>query len=85
MTIKRSKIAVVFTHGIGGQIPMGTLDEFVAAARVNNSAAQYPAPADERPEDIWFKPDPTTNSLELRRVTTVVAAGGRPRREGAAR
>ena len=65
------KVAIVVTHGMGEQIPMETLRGFVEAAWVTNKAAQWPAtPADEKAEDIWFMPDGTAGSLELRRITT---------------
>src|SRR5438552_7982135 len=67
---RRKKIAVVVTHGMGEQIPMETLRGFVEAAWVTDSGAHWPSPPDERPEDIWIKPDDVTGSLELRRITT---------------
>jgi hypothetical protein len=66
----RKKIAVLITHGIGEQIPMETLTAFVQAAWVANTDAQWVSPPDERPEEIWFKPDPVAGSHELRRITT---------------
>src|SRR5262249_16376278 len=35
-----------------------------------NTDAQWRSPSDENPADIWFKPDVTAGSFELRRVTT---------------
>ena len=70
MADARKKIAVVLTHGIGEQIPMETLRGFVDAAWVANTDAQWRSPSDENPADIWFKPDVTAGSFELRRVTT---------------
>jgi hypothetical protein len=66
----RKKIAVVVTHGMGEQIPMETLRGFVEAAWVTDTGVQWPSPPDERPEDVWIKPDAVTGSLELRRITT---------------
>jgi hypothetical protein len=66
----RKKIAVVVTHGIGEQIPMATLRGFVDTAWVTDANVHWRAPADERPGDIWIKPDAATGSLELRRITT---------------
>ena len=66
----RKKIAVLITHGIGEQIPMETLTAFVKAAWVTNTEAQWVPPPDEKPEEIWFKPDPIAGSHELRRITT---------------
>jgi hypothetical protein len=68
---KRKKIAVVVTHGMGEQIPMETLRNFVEAAWVTNKDAHWPkTPSDENSADIWFTPDPAAGSLELRRITT---------------
>jgi len=66
----RKKIAVLITHGMGEQIPMETLTAFVKAAWVTNTEAQWVPPPDEKPEEIWFKPDPIAGSHELRRITT---------------
>jgi hypothetical protein len=66
----RKKIAVLITHGMGEQIPMETLTAFVQAAWVTNTNAQWVSPPDEKPEEIWFKPDPVAGSHELRRITT---------------
>ena len=65
----RKKIAVLITHGIGEQIPMETLTAFVKTAWVINTEAQW-VPPPEKPEEIWFKPDPIAGSHELRRITT---------------
>ena len=70
MPESRKKIAVVLTHGMGEQIPMETLRGFVDAAWVANKDAQWRSPPDENPADIWFKPDVTAGSFELRRITT---------------
>jgi hypothetical protein len=64
------KIAVVLTHGIGEQIPMETIDNFVRAAWVIDNKVQWTPPPDENGSDIWFKPDQVTGSRELRRITT---------------
>ena len=66
----RKKIAVLITHGMGEQIPMETLTAFVKAPWVINTEAQWVPPPDEKPEEIWFKPDPIAGSHELRRITT---------------
>jgi hypothetical protein len=66
----RKKIAVLIAHGMGEQIPMETLTAFVQAAWVTNTDAQWVSPPDEKPEEIWFKPDPVAGSQELRRITT---------------
>lgn len=70
MVGKRKKVAVVVTHGMGEQIPMETLRAFVEATWVTDSSVHWPSPPDEKPEDIWIKPDVVTGSLELRRITT---------------
>ena len=64
------KTAVVIAHGMGEQVPMETLRGFVDAVWVTDSTVHWAAPPDERPEDIWTKPDDITGSLELRRITT---------------
>jgi hypothetical protein len=67
----RKKVAIVVTHGMGEQIPMETLRNFVEAAWVTNKPAQWTGTPDgENPADIWFTPDPAAGSLELRRITT---------------
>jgi hypothetical protein len=69
MAGKRKKIAVIITHGMGEQIPMETLRDFVDTAWVTDRDVQQ-ARSDENPADIWIKPDAVTGSLELRRITT---------------
>lgn len=62
----RGHQAVVLIHGIGNQRPMDTLRSFVDAAWDKSAENLYPG---SRPL-IWSKPDLTSDSYELRRLTT---------------
>jgi hypothetical protein len=62
------KQAVVVIHGMGEQIPMGTISNFVRAAWESDKAAGHDKI--RAPMEVWSKPDNKTGSLELRRITT---------------
>jgi hypothetical protein len=60
--------AVVVIHGMGEQIPMDTIKDFVHAVWQKDhviTANNLP-----NPTEVWSKPDARTGSLELRRITT---------------
>jgi hypothetical protein len=60
--------AVVVIHGMGEQIPMDTIKDFVDAVWQKDdviTAHKLPYPT-----EVWSKPDARTGSLELRRITT---------------
>jgi len=60
--------AVVLVHGMGEQIPMDTITEFVRAVwRKDDAITANNLP---NPTEVWSKPDARTGSLELRRITT---------------
>jgi len=58
--------AVVIIHGVGEQVPMDTLREFVKTVWLTD--AQACAPSDL--PRAWSKPDETSGDFELRRITT---------------
>jgi hypothetical protein len=65
-----AKQAIVVIHGIGEQVPMETLRDFVHGVwqtddNIAPKKAEHP-----RPLEVWSKPDERTGSLELRRITT---------------
>jgi hypothetical protein len=60
--------AVVVIHGMGEQIPMDTIKDFVDAVWQKDDAIT--AHGLPRPTEVWSKPDARTGSLELRRITT---------------
>ena len=62
------KQAVVVIHGMGEQIPMGTIKDFVRAAWTEDEAVWQNGMPHQN--EIWSKPDLKTGSLELRRLTT---------------
>lgn len=77
------KQAVVLVHGMGDQVPMGTLRGFVETMWVQNPnivARESDDPAKSNP--VWWKPDPRTGSYELSRVTTRVGYGAGTESEG---
>jgi hypothetical protein len=60
--------AVVLIHGMGEQIPMDTIKDFVDAVwRKDDAITPCGLP---HPTEVWSKPDVRTGSLELRRITT---------------
>src|SRR5208337_1287846 len=60
--------AVVVIHGMGEQIPMDTIKEFVRSVWQQDKEITKNGLPD--PTEVWSKPDPRTGSLELRRITT---------------
>ncbi|MBY3101149.1 hypothetical protein HFO69_26135 [Rhizobium laguerreae] len=64
--------AIVLVHGMGEQIPMDTIKGF---ARTVWRELPWSTKSEDANE-IWSKPDPTTGSLELRRLTTRKSAEG---------
>jgi hypothetical protein len=68
--------AVVVIHGMGEQIPMDMLKDFVASVWQKDdtiTANRLP-----HPTEVWSKPDARTGSLELRRITTRESIASRP-------
>ena len=76
--------AVIIIHGMGEQIPMGTLKGFVDAVWTTDQehldlAKPDPNTGEPRVDGVsenaaWFKPDEASNSFELRRITTEKSA-----------
>jgi hypothetical protein len=64
------KQAIVVIHGIGEQIPMGTLRAFVRGVWETDASLTLAGGAGVNPQEVWSKPDHRTGSLELRRITT---------------
>ncbi len=73
----KNKQAVVIIHGIGEQVPMETLQDFVDAAwskddtlirRDRRDGNTGHKPRTSNP--VWTKPDKRNRSFELRRITT---------------
>jgi hypothetical protein len=62
------KQAIVVIHGMGEQMPMDTIRNFVRA--VWETDAEITATGSTNPSEVWSKPDVRTGSLELRRITT---------------
>ncbi len=60
--------AVVVIHGMGEQIPMDTIKDFVNAVWQKDDVITANGLPD--PTEVWSKPDARTGSLELRRITT---------------
>jgi hypothetical protein len=60
--------AVIVIHGMGEQIPMDTIKEFVHAVWQKDDSITANNLPD--PTEVWSKPDARTGSLELRRITT---------------
>jgi hypothetical protein len=65
---RADKQAVVVIHGMGEQIPMDTIKNFVNAVWQQDAVITANALPD--PSEVWSKPDARTGSLELRRITT---------------
>jgi hypothetical protein len=60
--------AVVLIHGMGEQIPMDTIKNFVDAVwQKDDAITRQGLP---HPTEVWSRPDVRTGSLELRRITT---------------
>ena len=60
--------ALVVIHGMGEQIPMDTIKDFVNAVwQKDDAITPHWLP---HPTEVWSKPDARTGSLELRRITT---------------
>ncbi len=60
--------AVVVIHGMGEQIPMDTIKDFVRSVWQDDE--EITRNGHSHPTEVWSKPDPRTGSLELRRITT---------------
>ena len=60
--------AVLVIHGMGEQIPMDTIKDFVNGVWQKDDAIT--ANGLPGPTQVWSKPDARTGSLELRRITT---------------
>ena len=60
------KQAVIIIHGIGEQVPMGTLRDFVTSVWTSDKAVHLV----DTEVSIWSKPDNLSKSYELRRLTT---------------
>ena len=60
--------AVVVIHGMGEQIPMDTIKDFVDAVWQKDNVITANGLPDST--EVWSKPDSRTGSLELRRITT---------------
>lgn len=76
--------AVIVIHGMGEQVPMGTLNGFVEAVWTtddsltnrdkpdpNTGASRKGGPINNA---AWYKPDEASRSFELRRITTETSA-----------
>ncbi len=70
------KQAVVIVHGMGEQIPMGTLEGFVETvwtkdhSLVSRGKPDANTGGDRIDNASWGKPDERTRSYEVRRITT---------------
>jgi hypothetical protein len=66
------KQALILVHGMGEQVPMETLKGFVDTMWIHDTdidaRGDRDPPAQGNP--IWWKPDPSTGSYELSRITT---------------
>ena len=60
--------AVVVIHGMGEQIPMDTIKDFVRSVWQDDK--EITRNGHPHPTEVWRKPDPRTGALELRRITT---------------
>lgn len=67
------KQAVVLIHGIGEQIPMDTLRDFVRAVWTTDETVRNPW----NPDQVWSKPDTVSHNYELRRLTTAEGKTGK--------
>ncbi|MEO6013080.1 MAG: hypothetical protein ABIQ30_05795 [Devosia sp.] len=73
----RRKQAVVLIHGIGEQVPLGTLREFVETVyqRDDQLEGEKQSWSEDAPDtaalnQVWMVPDDATGTAELRRITT---------------
>lgn len=66
------KQAVILVHGMGEQVPMGTLRSFVESMWVRDDGIIARRPWDPKKDGnpVWWKPDVRTGSPELSRITT---------------
>ncbi|MER8886814.1 hypothetical protein [Mesorhizobium sp. M0816] len=77
------KQAVVVIHGMGEQVPMQTLQDFVESVWVTDDNLIRNARPDSmtggprQGNAVWYKPDERNRSFELRRMTTEGLDGGR--------
>jgi hypothetical protein len=71
-----AKQAVVVIHGMGEQIPMDTIKDFVHAVWQKDEVIS--ANGLPNPTEVWNKPDARTGSLELRRITTRESIASEP-------
>lgn len=78
------KTAVIIIHGIGEQVPMGTITDFVETVWTTDETLidrDRPDPDTGRSprtrNAAWSKPDRRTDSFELRRITTEATDTGR--------
>jgi len=62
---KKYKQAVVMVHGMGEQVPMATLREFVKSVWVKNKDDGF-----NGQNSVWIKPDSRAGLTELKRITT---------------
>ena len=68
--------AVLVIHGMGEQIPMDTIKDFVNAVWQKDDVIVANGLPD--PTEVWSKPDARTGSLELRRITTRASIASPP-------
>ena len=66
------KQAVILVHGMGQQVPMETLRGFVQTMWVEDPGIRARLSSDPagKGNPVWWKPDNSTGSLELSRITT---------------
>lgn len=63
------KQAVLLIHGMGEQVPLGTLRDFVETVYQRDPRLR-PHGANEALNRVWMVPDDATGTAELRRLTT---------------
>ena len=71
--MSQPKQAVVLIHGVGEQVPMDTLRDFVRAVWRTDTAVHNPYV----PGQVWSKPDEVSQNYELRRLTTTEGKNGK--------
>lgn len=69
-TARAKKQALILVHGMGEQVPMETLKGFVDTMWIHDPDIVARKPQDPPGNPIWWKPDPSTGSYELSRITT---------------
>ena len=81
---RKSKQAVIVIHGMGEQVPMQTLRDFVDTTWVTDDDLISRGRPDTNTgvsprttNPVWSKPDERNRSYELRRITTELPDGGR--------